>query len=67
MDCESNPDQNSFSLLTEISINLIPAPYILRITYSEALDILTRSSQNFVFPTEVSGSYFVFSSTYKAY
>lgn len=32
----------------------------LRITYSEAVDILKRSSETFVFPTDVSGSVFCF-------
>lgn len=32
-----------------------------RITYSEAIDILNRSSQKFTFPTDVSGDGFIFS------
>lgn len=46
-------------------MKLIQAASILRITYSEAVNILNCSTENFVFPTEVSDNSFIFHSTYK--
>lgn len=42
---------------------MIPSQSTFRITYSEAIDILNRSSQKFAFKTDVSGDGFIFSLT----